>query len=52
MAEVALDDGDLAGATDHRNVFAEALVRRAGLPAAALADVFPGLTVAPEGAFA
>ncbi len=52
LAEAALDDGDLAGTTDYRNVLAEALVRRSGLPAAALADVFPGLIVAPVGAFA
>ena len=38
----ALDHGDLAGTTDFRSVVGELLVRRAGLPEAALPQVFPG----------
>ena len=38
----ALDHGDLAGTTDFRSVVGELLVRRAGLPESALAQVFPG----------
>lgn len=47
----ALDQGDLAGTTDYRDVLAEYLVNRFGLSTTALADVFPGLTPAPPGAF-
>ena len=38
----ALDHGDLAGTTDFRAVVGVLLIRRAGLPEAALPQVFPG----------
>jgi uncharacterized protein (DUF1501 family) len=56
-----LDDGslfegqDLAVATDFRQILAEALVRRMGLPSSALESVFPGISAiggyAPIGVF-
>ncbi len=36
-----LDDGDLAGTTDYRNVMAEILTRRCGI--GSISSVFPGL---------
>ncbi|GAB7050199.1 DUF1501 domain-containing protein [Catenuloplanes indicus] len=39
-----LVNGDLAVTTDYRTVIAEILRKRCGVPAAALADVFPGVT--------
>ena len=42
-----LVDGDLAGATDYRQVLAEVLSVRCGV--GTVADVFPGLTPAPLG---
>jgi uncharacterized protein (DUF1501 family) len=44
LAAPALDHGDLAGTTDYRDVLGELLVRRTGLPQAALATAFPGYT--------
>jgi uncharacterized protein (DUF1501 family) len=41
LAADKLDDGDLAGTTDYRDVLAEALTRRCQQPAADLASVFP-----------
>ncbi len=52
LTDPALDAGDLAGTTDYRDVLAEALLRRGGLPPAALSAVFPGLSPQPVGAFA
>ena len=52
LADAALDHGDLAGTTDYRDVLAELLVRRLGLPAAQLSQVFPGLVHAPLGVVA
>jgi uncharacterized protein (DUF1501 family) len=43
----ALDDGDLAVATDYRQVLAEILSRRCGVTATT--SVFPGLTPSPPG---
>jgi uncharacterized protein (DUF1501 family) len=42
LTAAALDHGDLAGTTDYRAVLGEVLVRRTGLSAAGLAQVFPG----------
>lgn len=42
LSPAALDHGDLAGTTDFRSVIGELLVRRSGVPEAALAQVFPG----------
>lgn len=47
LAEAGLDDGDLAGTTDYRDVLAEALTLRCRQPASDLPSVFPG-----RGAFA
>ena len=47
LAPERLDDGDLAGTTDYRDVLAEVLTRRCGQSAADLTTVFPG-----RGAFA
>lgn len=52
LADAALDDGDLAGTTDYRNVLAEYLTRRMGMSADAMSSVFPGFAVSPVGAFA
>lgn len=52
LADAALDQGDLAGTTDYRNVLAECLVKRLGLSPTLLPTVFPGLSVAYPGAFA
>lgn len=52
LSDAALDQGDLAGTTDYRDVLAEYLTKRFRLPAAALPGVFPGLTPAPPGVFA
>lgn len=41
LAPGRLDDGDLAGTTDYRDVLAEALTRRCRQPASDLAAVFP-----------
>ncbi len=51
LTDPALDQGDLAGTTDYRDVLAEYLTRRFGLSAGALAGVFPGLVPAPPGVF-
>lgn len=42
LSAAALDHGDLAGTTDFRSIVGELLVRRAGVPEAALSSVFPG----------
>jgi uncharacterized protein (DUF1501 family) len=47
LTAAALDAGDLAGTTDYRDVLSEILTRRCHLPAAGLADVFPGHRPAP-----
>lgn len=47
LTPAALDDGDLAGTTDYRDVLGEVLMRRCG--ASSLATVFPGLTHKPLG---
>ena len=53
LAADRLDDGDVAGTTDYRDVLGEALTRRCGQAAADLAAVFPGRgPFAPVGAFA
>ena len=52
LADAALDHGDLAGTTDYRDVLAELLLRRVGLPAGQLSTVFPGLVHRPVGAVA
>ena len=46
LTAAALDHGDLAGTTDYRQVIGELLVRRTGLSATGLGQVFPGLTPA------
>jgi uncharacterized protein (DUF1501 family) len=51
LAPAALDDGDLAGTTDYRDVLVELLVKRQHLSASAAAAVFPGLTPTPVGVF-
>ncbi len=48
LAEADLTDGDLAGTTDYRTVFAEVLERRCGVTAS---TVFPGLGSERLGAF-
>ena len=47
LAAPNLDDGDLAGTTDYRNVMAEILTKRCGI--GSVATVFPGLKPAPLG---
>lgn len=49
LSDGALDHGDLAGTTDFRDVVSEVLLRRCGLPATALAEVFPGRVPTPLG---
>ena len=52
LAEANLDDGDLAGTTDYRDVLAEALTKRCGQSAADLTTVFPNKGPAtPVGVF-
>ena len=52
LAEANLDDGDLAGTTDYRDVLAEALTRRCRQPASDLSSVFPSRgSFAPVGLF-
>ncbi len=51
LAADKLDDGDLAGTTDYRNVLVELLVKRQGLSPSAAAGVFPGLSPAAVGLF-
>lgn len=51
LAAADLDDGDLAGTTDYRNILGEYLVKRAGLSTGQLGTVFPGLTPTFLGAF-
>ncbi|WP_293769819.1 DUF1501 domain-containing protein [Sporichthya sp.] len=51
LADAELDQGDLAGTTDFRNVLGEYLVKRAGLTTSQLATVFPGITPQFVGAF-
>ncbi|GAB7193197.1 DUF1501 domain-containing protein [Kineococcus sp. NUM-3379] len=52
LTDAALDNGDLRGTTDYRNVLAEILVKRTGLSTSKLPEVFPGLTPRFAGAFA
>lgn len=52
LTDAALDDGDLAGTTDYRDVLAEVLVKRLHLAPAQLSTVFPGLSPASPGACA
>jgi uncharacterized protein (DUF1501 family) len=47
LADDDLVDGDLAGATDYRQLLAEVLTARCGV--ASVSSVFPGLTPAPLG---
>jgi uncharacterized protein (DUF1501 family) len=47
LAPAALDQGDLAGANDYRNLLGEILVKRCGM--GSLSTVFPGLSYAPMG---
>jgi uncharacterized protein (DUF1501 family) len=47
LASAALDQGDLAGANDYRNLLGEILVKRCGM--GSLSTVFPGLSYAPMG---
>jgi uncharacterized protein (DUF1501 family) len=47
LARDDLVDGDLAGATDYRQLLAEVLTARCGVPS--VGSVFPGLTPAPLG---
>jgi uncharacterized protein (DUF1501 family) len=51
LADAKLDDGDLAGTTDYRNILGEYLVKRGGLSTGQLGTVFPGLTPSFVGAF-
>jgi uncharacterized protein (DUF1501 family) len=52
LADANLDDGDLAGTTDYRDVLAEALTRRCRQPVGDLVDVFPNRDgFSPVGAF-
>jgi hypothetical protein len=53
LAEANLDDGDLAGTTDYRDVLAEALTRRCRQSVGDLGSVFPNRgAFLPVGAFA
>jgi uncharacterized protein (DUF1501 family) len=47
LADDDLVDGDLAGATDYRQLLAEVLTARCGV--ASVSSVFPGLAPAPLG---
>jgi uncharacterized protein (DUF1501 family) len=47
LAETDLVDGDLAGTTDYRNIVAEVLTKRCGVPTTR--DVFPGHKAKPVG---
>ena len=47
LAPAKLDDGDLAGTTDYRDVMADILITRFGV--GRIGDVFPGLKRAPLG---
>jgi uncharacterized protein (DUF1501 family) len=47
LAAGHLDDGDLAGTTDYRQIMAEVLSRRCGI--SGISTVFPGLSPAPLG---
>ncbi len=49
LAAADLDQGDLAGTTDYRDVFADLLTARCGLPTSALSSVFPGYTPTATG---
>jgi uncharacterized protein (DUF1501 family) len=51
LADANLDDGDVAGTTDYRNILGEYLVKRAGLTTSQLSSVFPGFTPTFLGAF-
>lgn len=52
LAEGKLDDGDLTGTTDYRDVLGEALTRRCRQPASDLSGVFPNRgSFAPVGLF-
>ena len=51
LAADKLDDGDLAGTTDYRDVLVELLVKRQGLSTSAAAGVFPGLNPTAVGLF-
>ena len=51
LAADKLDDGDLAGTTDYRDVLVELLVKRQGLSTSAAAGVFPGLSPTAVGLF-
>jgi uncharacterized protein (DUF1501 family) len=52
LAPASLDDGDLRGTTDYRDVLAEALTRRCLQPATDLTGVFPNRgAFAPVGLF-
>ncbi len=52
LASDRLDDGDVAGTTDYRDVLAEVLIHRCRQSASDLAAVFPGRgAFAPVGAF-
>jgi uncharacterized protein (DUF1501 family) len=51
LADDALDDGDLAGTTDYRDVLSECLSKRFGLSQSDLSAVFPGFTPTFPGAF-
>jgi uncharacterized protein (DUF1501 family) len=53
LAEANLDDGDLKGTTDYRDVLGEALTRRCRQPGSDLASVFPNKgSFSPVGLFA
>ncbi len=51
LSAAALDDGDLAGTTDYRNLLAELLVKRQGMSSAAASAIFPGFTPSAVGVF-
>lgn len=50
LAPEVLDQGDVPGANDYRNVLGEVVTARLGVSTADLADVFPGHQLAPVGA--
>ena len=49
LGDEVLDNGDVPGSNDYRNLLGDLVGNRLGLSAAALANVFPGWTVEPIG---
>ena len=52
LAPAVLDQGDVPGTNDYRDLLSEVVARRLGLTAGALSTVFPGWTPTPLGVMA